>query len=150
MRQLPIQQNRICVLQLQVRDQLLNARLDGVPVLAFETPLERRPGLLQFTTFDVLVDFHEVVLRELDPQTTLIPATSEPAAAAPPTLAQLQTAVVHVADVLVKDMACGNPGDEWVPPLSRQAWNLVGLDADSLAGCIARASEEFLAIDDYL
>ena len=113
MRQLPIQQNRICVLQLQVRDQLLNARLDGVPVLAFETPLERRPGLLQFTTFDALVDFHEVVLRELDPQTTLIPATSEPAAAAPPTLAQLQTAVrsaelalaVATADTAVAEAA---------------------------------------------
>ncbi len=113
MRQLPIQQNRICILQLQVRDQLLNARLDGVPVLAFETPLERRPGRLQFTTFDVLVDFHEVVLRDLDPQTSLIPATSDPAAAAPPTLAQLQTAVrsaelalaVATADVAVAEAA---------------------------------------------
>ena len=64
--------------------------------------------------------------------------------------AQLQTAVVHVADVLVKSMACGNPGDEWVPPLSQQAWDLVGLDTESLAGCISKASEEFLAIDDYL
>lgn len=64
--------------------------------------------------------------------------------------AQLQTAVVHVADVLVKGMACGNPGDDLVPPLSRQAWDLVGLNDDTLASCLAKASEEFLAIDDYL
>ena len=64
--------------------------------------------------------------------------------------AKLQTAIVHVADVLVKGLACGNPGDDLVPPLSRQAWELVGLDAQSLAGCLAQATEEFQTIDDYL
>lgn len=64
--------------------------------------------------------------------------------------APLQTAVVHVADILVKGMACGNSGDDLVPPLSRPAWELVGLTDETLAGCIANASEEFLAIDDYL
>ena len=64
--------------------------------------------------------------------------------------ATLQTAIVHVADVLVKGMACGNPGDDLVPPLSRQAWDLVGLDAQGLAQCLAQATEEFQTIDDYL
>ncbi|MDR4474551.1 MAG: HDOD domain-containing protein [Nitrospira sp.] len=64
--------------------------------------------------------------------------------------AKLQTAIVHVADVLVKGLACGNPGDDLVPPLSRQAWELVGLDPQSLAGCLAQATEEFQTIDDYL
>jgi HD-like signal output (HDOD) protein len=64
--------------------------------------------------------------------------------------AKLQTAIVHVADVLVKGLACGNPGDDLVPPLSRQAWDLVGLDSHSLAGCLAQATEEFQTIDDYL
>ncbi|MGC3975872.1 MAG: HDOD domain-containing protein [Nitrospira sp.] len=64
--------------------------------------------------------------------------------------AKLQTAIVHVADVLVKGLACGNPGDDLVPPLSRQAWDLVGLDAQSLAQSLAQASEEFHTIDDYL
>lgn len=64
--------------------------------------------------------------------------------------APLQTAIVHVADVLVKGLACGNPGDELVPPLSRQAWDLVGLDEQSLAECLANATEEFQTIDDYL
>lgn len=64
--------------------------------------------------------------------------------------APLQTAVVHVADILVKGMACGNPGDDLVPPLSGPAWDLVGLTDETLADCIANATEEFLAIDDYL
>lgn len=64
--------------------------------------------------------------------------------------AKLQTAIVHVADVLVKGFACGNPGDDLVPPLSRQAWDLVGLDAQGLAQCLAQATEEFQTIDDYL
>ncbi|ULA66610.1 MAG: HDOD domain-containing protein [Nitrospira sp.] len=64
--------------------------------------------------------------------------------------AKLQTAIVHVADVLVKGLACGNPGDDLVPPLSRQAWDLVGLNAQGLAQCLAQATEEFQTIDDYL
>lgn len=64
--------------------------------------------------------------------------------------APLQTAIVHVADVLVKGLACGNPGDDLVPPLSREAWGLVGLDGPSLAHCIVKATEEFQTIDDYL
>ena len=64
--------------------------------------------------------------------------------------APLQTAIVHVADILVKGLACGNPGDLLVPPLSRQGWELVGLDTQSLAQCLAKAAEEFQTIDDYL
>lgn len=64
--------------------------------------------------------------------------------------ATLQTAIVHVADILVKGLACGNPGDDLVPPLSRQAWDLIGLDEAALAACIAKASDEFATIDDYL
>ncbi len=64
--------------------------------------------------------------------------------------AKLQTAIVHIADILVKGMACGHSGDDLVPPLSLPAWKLVGLDEQSLAGCLAKASEEFQTIDDYL
>ncbi|MCX5723849.1 MAG: HDOD domain-containing protein [Nitrospirae bacterium] len=70
-----------------------------------------------------------------------------------PTLAQeavLQTAIVHVADILVKGLACGNPGDDQVPPLSKQAWDMLGLDEAALAECITKASAEFDMIDDYL
>jgi len=55
-----------------------------------------------------------------------------------------------VADILVKGLACGNPGDDLIPPLSRPAWDQVGLDKQSLAECIDKASQEFVTIDDYL
>ncbi|MEP6933731.1 MAG: HDOD domain-containing protein [Nitrospirota bacterium] len=64
--------------------------------------------------------------------------------------AALQTAIVHVADILVKGLACGNPGDDLIPPLSKQAWDMVGLDEHTLADYIAKASSEFATIDDYL
>ncbi|MBL8036258.1 MAG: HDOD domain-containing protein [Nitrospira sp.] len=64
--------------------------------------------------------------------------------------ATLQTAIVHVADILVKGLACGNPGDDLIPPLSKPAWDQVGLDEQSLAEYIDKASQEFLTIDDYL
>ncbi len=64
--------------------------------------------------------------------------------------ATLQTAIVHVADILVKGLACGNSGDDPIPPLSKPAWDLVGLDEQSLAECITKASHEFVTIDDYL
>jgi putative nucleotidyltransferase with HDIG domain len=64
--------------------------------------------------------------------------------------AVLQTAIVHVADILVKGLACGNPGDDLIPLLSQPAWELVGLDEQGLVECIDKASSEFTTIDDYL
>ncbi len=64
--------------------------------------------------------------------------------------AVLHTAIVHVADILVKGLACGNPGDDLIPPLSKTAWDLVGLDEHSLAECVDTVSTEFATIDDYL
>ena len=70
-----------------------------------------------------------------------------------PTLAKvapMQTAIVHVADVLVKAMGCGCSGDTLVPPLSSEAWTAMNLDDESLAACVAQAAQEFETIDDYL
>jgi len=62
----------------------------------------------------------------------------------------LQTAIVHVADILVKGLACENPEDSLVPPLSFPAWDLVGLDETAPAACIPKASDKFATIDDCL
>ncbi len=65
-------------------------------------------------------------------------------------VAPLHTAIVHVADVLVKAMGCGVAGNDLVPVLSPEAWKLVRLDEAGLAACIAKASQEFETIDSYL
>ena len=64
--------------------------------------------------------------------------------------APLQTAIVHVADILVKGLACGNPGDDIIPPLSKAAWDMVGLNQHTLDECVEKVSSEFVTIDDYL
>ncbi|MCE2795593.1 MAG: DUF1553 domain-containing protein [Planctomyces sp.] len=112
-RQLPIRLNQTYLLQLKVRGSLLNAFLDNAPVLAFETPLARHTGALQLTVFDAIVDVHEFQLHELHPEIAMIPATTDPARLAPPTLAQLQAAVraaesalqLATADIVVAEAA---------------------------------------------
>jgi HD-like signal output (HDOD) protein len=64
--------------------------------------------------------------------------------------APMQTAIVHVADVLVKAMGCGCSGDELVPLLSPEAWSAMNLNDEALAACVAKAAHEFETIDDYL
>lgn len=64
--------------------------------------------------------------------------------------AEKQTAIVHVADVLVKAMGCGDSGDDLVPPLNQKAWQLVNLDEETVGTCIEKAAAEFETIDDYL
>jgi HD-like signal output (HDOD) protein len=64
--------------------------------------------------------------------------------------AEAQTAVVHVADVLVKAMGCGDAGDNLVPPLNQKAWQLMHLDEAGLDECLRKAAQEFVTIDDYL
>lgn len=61
-----------------------------------------------------------------------------------------QTAIVHVADILVKAMGCGYSGDNLVPSLSPKAWEAVRLDDAELMSCVAQAAEEFETIDEYL
>ena len=61
----PVALDQPHVLKLQVKGSLINAYLDGVLVVAFRTPLERRPGHFQIITFDCLATLHEVILDEL-------------------------------------------------------------------------------------
>lgn len=70
-----------------------------------------------------------------------------------PTLAltaPLQTAIVHVADILAKAIGCGATDNDLVPAVSPEAWKLVRLDEAGLAACIAKAAQEFETIDSYL
>ena len=70
-RQLPIELNREYTLQVQVRDQLINATLNDEPVLACETPLARADGHIQVTAFDALTVFHEIKVAPLSRDTKL-------------------------------------------------------------------------------
>jgi hypothetical protein len=62
---MPIPLNQELTLRVQVRDDLINASLDGKLVLAYRTPIARRDGALQLTTFDALAAFHHVSIAPL-------------------------------------------------------------------------------------
>ncbi|MBM4124320.1 MAG: HDOD domain-containing protein [Nitrospira sp.] len=70
-----------------------------------------------------------------------------------PTLAReatSQTAIVHIADVLVKAMGCGSSDNQPVTDLSPEAWELLHLDDAALDACIEIAARDFESIDDLL
>ncbi len=76
-RRLPIELEREYVLTLRVRDTLVNASLDDQPMIAWRSPLPRRPGALQITTFDAVAAIHQIKLAPLAADVEL----TEPAAA---------------------------------------------------------------------
>jgi hypothetical protein len=52
-------------LDLRVRGQLINASINGEPVIAYRLPQQRREGNLVITAFDADVEFHSFKLTEL-------------------------------------------------------------------------------------
>ena len=64
------------------------------------------------------------------------------------TSALLQTQVVHVADILVKGLGCGESPEDQVPPLSQPAWDALNLSEEGLSACLAEIAEQLDSIDD--
>lgn len=71
MRAMPISLNQEYTLRVQVRNQLVNASLNGESLIAWESTLARRDGALQVFTFDALAVIHEVTLKALEPSVAL-------------------------------------------------------------------------------
>ena len=114
MRALPIELNREYTLRVQARGPLINASLNGEPLIAWRSPLARRDGALQVMAFDALVTFHEftlspladsVVLRE--PSTAPTPAPAAPVVAAKPNTpeAAQAAAVTAQAELTAAELA---------------------------------------------
>ena len=62
--------------------------------------------------------------------------------------AGLQTQVVHMADIFVKGLGCGETPEDPVPPLSQAAWEALNLSEASLSACLAEIAEELDTLDD--
>jgi len=77
-------------LDLRVRGQLINASINGEPVLAYQLSQNRRQGILALTAFDADVEFHSFKLTELPADAVL----REPAAGNPVPLADAKAGVV--------------------------------------------------------
>jgi len=55
----------------------------------------------------------------------------------------LETAIVHVADIIAHVMRLGTTGERFVPPLYRKAWDLIGLPESVLAPTIDQVGIQF-------
>ncbi len=55
----------------------------------------------------------------------------------------VETAVVHVADVLVNGLRIGTSGEGFVPPLNEAAWNRLGISENALPEITGRAEQQF-------
>jgi len=103
MRAMPIELNKQYTLRVRAQDDLINVDLDGKTVVAWRTPLPRREGALQLTTFDALAIFEEFSIRPLDPAVVLQqpkadlsnPTTPDQTAA----LLEIATAKLNVAEL---------------------------------------------------
>jgi len=56
--------------------------------------------------------------------------------------AKLSTAIVHLANFLIRAMGHGSGGDPWVPELNRKAWELLGLSIQDIEEIIADLGDE--------
>ncbi len=63
--------------------------------------------------------------------------------------APLQTAIVHLSDILVKAWGYGLSGDIFVPPLDAEAWKRVGFSENDIDGLVGEAQEEIEAVDTF-
>lgn len=76
-------------LDLRIRGDLLNADIDGEPVLAYRLTEPRRSGAMSLTAFDADVEFHQFRLADLPADVVL----REPSAGSGPALADTKTAL---------------------------------------------------------
>jgi putative nucleotidyltransferase with HDIG domain len=65
------------------------------------------------------------------------------------TLHQIKTAVVHVADVLVKASAFGFSGDPYVPAIQPLAWKKLGLTETLLESIIEEVEDKLVEVKNF-
>ena len=61
--------------------------------------------------------------------------------------AKLQTAVVHLADFLVRALGFGSGGDPWMPPLNRKAWERLGLTLIDMEETVRELADELESVE---
>jgi HD-like signal output (HDOD) protein len=61
--------------------------------------------------------------------------------------ARVQTAIVHLADILIRAKGFGYGGDPWVPEIDRDAWDLLGFSIKELEEVVFRIGEEIFNVD---
>jgi len=60
-----------------------------------------------------------------------------------------QTAIVHLANIIIRARGFGFGGDPYVPPLSKEAWELLGLKTDDFQDILEEMEPNLLNLADY-
>lgn len=102
-------------LNVRIRDQLLNASINGEHVLAYRLTQPRRPGAMALTAFDCDVEFHSFQLTELDSKVVLREAGTAPLASttdakAVVTLAEKQLAAAKARLPMIRAVFAAEKG----------------------------------------
>ena len=62
---------------------------------------------------------------------------------------RIKTAVVHIADVLIKASAFGNSGDDFVPIIQQPAWDSLKLNEQLLAEIVEELEDKLIEVKDF-
>lgn len=62
---------------------------------------------------------------------------------------RIKTAVVHIADVLIKASGFGNSGDSFVPPIQKIAWDTLKLNEQLLAELVDMVEDKLVEVKNF-
>ena len=62
---------------------------------------------------------------------------------------KMATAIIHFSDILIRGLGYGHGDDVWVPPLSKSAWEILGLSAEDLDEIIDEVEEKLWDVKGF-
>jgi len=62
---------------------------------------------------------------------------------------QLSSAIIHFSDILIRGMGYGHAGDDKVPKLDKQAWELLGLSQEDIDQVIDEVEEKLWEVKGF-
>lgn len=62
---------------------------------------------------------------------------------------RIKTAVVHIADILIKASGFGNSGDNFVPPIQKIAWDTLKLSEPLLAEIVDEVEDKLVEVKNF-
>ena len=62
----------------------------------------------------------------------------------------VQSAIIHVSDIIIKSVGFGFSGDSFVPPLNPQAWQMLGLSEADMKDVFSELEDSLSDAEDFL
>lgn len=62
---------------------------------------------------------------------------------------KIATAIIHFSDIFIRGLGYGHGDDIWVPPLSKSAWDLLGLTAQDMDEILEQVEEKLWDVKGF-